>query len=345
MNIHIEAVDQTQSEQIWSKINNKTKPPGALGQLESVAAKIAAIQGTLQPTLTKPSIVVVAADHGVVAEGVAAFPQEVTFQMVMNFVAGGAAINVFARQNDIALKVVDAGVNYDFPNTPDIIDLKISKSTRNFVQEPAMSVAECETALGNGASVVSKLHRDGCNVVGFGEMGIGNTTTAAALLAAFSDLPPAQVVGRGTGVDDQGLQRKQQAVANALAKHGRDMPYLEKLATYGGFEIATIAGAMLQAASKRMLILVDGFIVTAALMAAHAINPTVLDYCLFCHTSNEQAHKAMLDRLGVTQTLLNLDMRLGEGTGAAVAYPLVKSAVNFFNQMASFEEMGVSDGS
>ncbi len=203
-----------------------------------------------------------------------------------------------------------------------------------------MSVAECEKAMSNGASLISGLYLDGCNVVGFGEMGIGNTTTAAALLAAFSDLPANEVVGRGTGVDDNGLLRKQTAIENALKTHGRDMAALEKLATYGGFEIATIAGGMLQAASNRMLILVDGFIVTAALMAAHAINPTVLEYCLFCHTSNEQAHHAMLNQLGVTETLLNLDMRLGEGTGAAVAYPILCSSIAFFNEMASFQETG-----
>ncbi len=345
MKIAIEPVDQTLSEQIWKKIDTKTKPPGSLGQLEKIAAKVALIQGTLKPVLTQPTIVVVAADHGVVAEGVAAYPQEVTFQMVMNFVGGGAAINVFARQHGINLKIVDAGVDYDFPDLPEIIDLKISRSTRNFVEETAMSVAECERAMCNGASLIANLHHDGCNVVGFGEMGIGNTTTAAALLAAYTGLPADKVVGRGTGVDERGLLRKQMAVEKALEKHGRGMPALEKLATYGGFEIATIAGGMLQAASNRMLILVDGFIVTAALMAAHAINPDVLEYCLFCHTSNEQAHQAMLDQLGITETLLNLDMRLGEGTGAAVAYPIITSSIAFFNEMASFQDIGLSDGS
>ena len=345
MIIDIEPVDQTLSEKIWMKIDTKTKPLGALGQLEKIAAKVASIQKTLEPVLNQPTIVVVAADHGIVSEGVTVFPQEVTFQMVMNFVRGGAAINVFARQHGIDLKIVDAGVNYDFLDTPEIADLKINKGTCNFVEEPAMSVAECERAMSNGSSLISKLHCDGCNVVGFGEMGIGNTTTAAALLAAYSDLPAEKVVGRGAGVDEKGLLRKQMAVANALKKHGRDMPAMEKLATYGGFEIATIAGGMLQAASNHMLILVDGFIVSAALMAAHAINSSVLDYCLFCHTSSEQAHQAMLDQLGITETVLNLDMRLGEGTGAALAYPIVASSVAFFNEMASFKETGVSDGS
>lgn len=345
MKIDIEPIDQSLSKQIWLKIDTKTKPPGALGQLEKIAAKVALIQRTLSPVLSRPTIVVVAADHGVVSEGVAAFPQEVTFQMVMNFVSGGAAINVFARQHGIDLKIVDAGVNHDFLDTPGIIDLKIRKSTCNFVEEPAMSVTECEKAMSNGATLISNLHSLGCNVVGFGEMGIGNTTTAAALLAAYSDLPADAVVGRGTGVDESGLLRKQAAVASALEKHGRGMAAVEKLAVYGGFEIATIAGGMLQAASNRMLILVDGFIVTAALMAAHAINPAVLEYCLFCHTSNEHAHHTMLDKLGVTETVLNLDMRLGEGTGAAVAYPIVASSIAFFNEMASFQDTGISDGS
>lgn len=345
MNIEIKPVDQSLAKQIWLKIDTKTKPLGALGKLEEIAAQVASIQGTLQPTLNNPTIVVVAGDHGVVAEGVAAFPQEVTFQMVMNFVGGGAAINVFAKQHGIDLKIVDAGVNYDFSEIPQVIDLKIDKATCNFVEEPAMSVSQCERAMSNGASLVSNLHRDGCNVIGFGEMGIGNTTAGAALLAAFTGLSAEQVVGRGTGVDDAGLQRKQVAVTKALETHGREMSDIDKLATYGGFEVATIAGGMLQAAANGMLILVDGFIVTAALMAAHAINPIVLDYCVFCHTSEEKAHQTMLDRLGATKTVLNLDMRLGEGTGAAVAYPVIESSVAFFNEMASFQETGVSDGS
>lgn len=344
MKIGIEPVDQSLIEEIRSKIDSKTKPVGALGQLEEVAAKVAAIQGTLRPKLNNPAIVVVAGDHGVVAEGVAAFPQEVTYQMVMNFVGGGAAINVFARQHGIDLKVVDAGVNFDFSEVPEVIDLKIDKGTRNFVEEPAMSASQCEQAMKNGASLVSELHRDGCNVIGFGEMGIGNTTAGAALLAAFSDMPVEHTVGRGTGVDDAGLLRKKNAVSKAIGKHGREISDLQKLATYGGFEIATIAGGMLQAAANKMLILVDGFIVTSALMAAHAINPAVLEYCIFCHTSNEQAHNAMLESLGVNSTLLNLGMRLGEGTGAAVAYPLLVSSLAFFNEMASFQETGVSSG-
>lgn len=344
MKIGIEPVDQSLIEEIRSKIDSKTKPVGALGQLEEVAAKVAAIQGTLRPKLNNPTIVVVAGDHGVVAEGVAAFPQEVTYQMVMNFVGGGAAINVFARQHGIDLKVVDAGVNFDFSEVPEVIDLKIDKGTRNFVEEPAMSASQCEQAMKNGASLVSELHHDGCNVIGFGEMGIGNTTAGAALLAAFSDLPVEHTVGRGTGVDDAGLLRKKNAVSKAIDKHGREISDLQKLATYGGFEIATIAGGMLQAAANKMLILVDGFIVTSALMAAHAINPAVLEYCIFCHTSNEQAHNAMLESLGVNNTLLNLGMRLGEGTGAAVAYPLLVSSLAFFNEMASFQETGVSSG-
>lgn len=344
MKIGIEPVDQSLIEEIRSKIDSKTKPVGALGQLEEVATKVAAIQGTLRPELNNPTIVVVAGDHGVVAEGVAAFPPEVTYQMVMNFVGGGAAINVFARQHGIDLKVVDAGVNFDFSEVPEVIDLKIDKGTRNFVEEPAMSASQCEQAMKNGASLVSELHRDGCNVIGFGEMGIGNTTAGAALLAAFSGMPVEHTVGRGTGVDDAGLLRKKNAVSKAIDKHGREISDLQKLATYGGFEIATIAGGMLQAAANKMLILVDGFIVTSALMAAHAINPAVLEYCIFCHTSNEQAHNAMLESLGVNNTLLNLGMRLGEGTGAAVAYPLLVSSLAFFNEMASFQETGVSSG-
>ena len=222
---------------------------------------------------------------------------------------------------------------------------KLAKGQKNYLHEPAMSLEECEAALAKGAEIVQATHANGCNIIGFGEMGIGNTSSAAILMSLYGDLSMADCVGRGTGLDDAGVQQKLQvlrdAVANNHDKIDADQPELSILATFGGFEIAMMAGAMLKAAELRMIVLVDGFIASAALLAASRLNPNVLDYCLFAHQSNEQGHQRMLKLLGA-EPLVNLDMRLGEGTGVAVAYPLVKAAVSFLNEMASFESAQVS---
>jgi len=340
--IQINALDKTLDQAITEKINGKTKPLGSLGQLETIGTQICRIQHTLHPKLEKPAILVCAGDHGITQEGISPFPQEVTFQMVMNFITGGAAINVFTRQHDINLLVADTGVNFDFEANPQLLDKKVAKGTRNFAIEPAMTIDECKQAMQNGADIVTELHNEGTNIIGFGEMGIGNTTSASALLCKYARVKPEEACGAGTGLDQKGIQHKAEVIEKALNLHQSITDPLEILACFGGFEIATICGAMLKAAELKMVIMVDGFIVTSALLAAHARQPSILNYCIFTHQSNEQGHQHMLKHLRAN-ALLNIDMRLGEGTGAAVAYPLIQSAVAFINEMSSFADAGVSE--
>lgn len=329
-------------EALLSKINNKTKPAGSLGMLEKIALQIGTIQETLTPSLNKPTIVVFAGDHGIAREGVSPFPQEVTYQMVFNFLEGGAAINVFAKQNGIEIKVVDAGVNFDFGPHPDLIHAKIDHGTKSYLHEPAMTELQCSSAIQKGADIVQDIYNAGCNVIGFGEMGIGNTSSAALIMSLLCKIPLEECIGRGTGLNDAGLEKKKGILQQALANHTFEASPLHVLRVFGGFEVAMICGAMLKAAELKMIILVDGFITTAALLVAKGISERVLDYCIFSHQSNEQGHTSMLQHLKATP-VLHLGMRLGEGTGAAVAYPLIQAAVNFLNQMASFESAGVSN--
>jgi nicotinate-nucleotide--dimethylbenzimidazole phosphoribosyltransferase len=322
-------------------INHKTKPLGSLGTLETLAKRLGLVQRSVAVTVDRPAILVFAGDHGVVAEGVSAYPQDVTWQMVENFLAGGAAINVFARQNDCALYVVDAGVNHDFGQRVGLIDRKMAYGTRNFATQPAMSATRCLAALDQGAAIVADLPG---NVVGFGEMGIGNTTSAAALLHKLTGIPVADCVGAGTGLSAEGILRKQQVIEAAVAHHaGVDDP-LAVLATFGGFEIAMMVGAMLKAAELRKVLLIDGFIVTSALLVAARIAPAILDYCVFAHCSDEAGHGRMLEQLGAVP-LLQLGLRLGEGTGAALALPLLHAAANFLAQMATFASASISEKS
>ena len=338
----IEPVSRKLEVELKHKIDFKTKPLGALGILEEVALQIGLIQNTISPELKNPHIVVFAGDHGITNEGVSAYPQEVTFQMVMNFLSGGAAINVFCKQNNIKIKVVDAGVNHSFPSGLNVIDAKIGMGTKSFLNEPAMSLSEAQKCLDKGAEIVNSIHHNGCNVIGFGEMGIGNTSSASALMSVICKLSVEKCVGRGTGLDVNGVLNKIDIIQRSIANNSKMEKPIEILATFGGFEIAQICGAMLQAAANKMLILVDGFIATSAFLVAYKINPIIVEYAVFCHLSDEQAHAEMLKYLKV-EPLLNMNMRLGEGTGAALAYPLIQSAVNFINEMASFESAEVSN--
>ena len=330
------------SAEIQRKIDAKTKPTGALGMLEKLALQIALIQQKYSPTLFKPHLVVFAADHGLAREGVSKYPSEVTYQMVLNFVAGGAAINVFSRQNGFNLRVVDAGVVGDFSPTLPIIHQKVAHGTKNSLHESAMTLSEAESCIELGANIVRKISEQGCNVIGFGEMGIGNTSSASLLMARICNIPLVECVGRGTGVNDEQLKHKISVLASVLNKHQENESMLQTLANLGGFEIAQMVGAMLQAAQHQMIILVDGFIATSAFVVAHAIEPNMLDYAIFCHQSDENGHKKMLEYLDV-EAILKLNLRLGEGTGCALAYPIIQSAVNFLNEMASFESAGVSE--
>ncbi|TAG93499.1 MAG: nicotinate-nucleotide--dimethylbenzimidazole phosphoribosyltransferase [Bacteroidetes bacterium] len=328
------------------KINQKTKPLGALGRLEKLAIQIATLQNTLTPALNLPHILIFAADHGLANSGVSPYPQEVTAQMVLNFVRGGAAINVFANQNNIILQIIDAGVNFDFDKKLPIIHEKIAKGTKNTLEEPAMSFEQCQKAFEKGKQLVKQLHKQKCNVVGFGEMGIGNSSAAALLLSHYGKLPIEACVGRGTGLDDDGLKKKSEILYQVQQKHKEKLANIQNpldvVATLGGFEIVMMAGAMVEAAHLKMLILIDGFIATSALLVAKSIENNIVENCIFCHQSEEQGHQKMLDLLEA-KPLLNMGMRLGEGTGVAVAYPLIVSAVRFLNEMASFEEAGVSE--
>lgn len=329
------------SVQLDLAINNKTKPLGSLGRLESLAKQIGLMQQTAQPQIGNPCIIVFAGDHGVVAENISAFPQSVTWQMVENFLAGGAAINVFARQNDCALRIVDAGVNHDFGTRDGLLNRKVMHGTRNFAKEKAMTAAQCAQAMQYGADLIKDLVADSsCNTIGFGEMGIGNTTAAAAIMHAITGLPAAQCVGAGTGLAKEGVAHKEAVVRAAVALHAVNDP-LDILAALGGCEIAMMVGAMLAAAERRMVILIDGFIVTSALLLAVRLQPAVQDYCVFTHCSDENGHRQMLAYLDALP-LLQMDLRLGEGTGSALALPLVEAAVNFLNQMATFESAAVS---
>ncbi len=347
----IAALDRGMTDDLQHKIDQKTKPLGALGRLESLALQLGLIQRSLAPRIANPHVLVCAGDHGAAKAGVSAFPQEVTWQMVENFLAGGAAINVLAKQAGMTLVVADAGVAHEFGARDNLVDAKVGAGgTANYLDGAAMSDAECATAIANGAKLVREFAAAGCNVLAFGEMGIGNTASASLLTHCVTGLPLADCVGRGTGLDDAGLERKRALLAQALstwterpaprASSGDDA--LRVLARFGGFEIAMLAGAMLAAAEARMTLLIDGFIVTSALLVAAQMSPAILDYCVYAHCSNEAGHRRQLDWLK-GRPLLDLGLRLGEGTGAALALPLLKSACAFMNEMASFESAGVSE--
>lgn len=331
----------TLNEQLKHKIDFKTKPLGSLGLLEDLALQVGLIQNTLTPEIKNPALLVFAADHGLTAEGISPFPKDVTWQMVMNFVAGGAAINVFCRQNNITLKVVDAGVDYDFPSGVPVVDAKVARGTRNMRVEPAMTSEECAAAIQKGRELVQAEAAKGCNIIGFGEMGIGNTSASSLLMHRFLGIPVEECTGSGTGMYGDQLSHKVKILKEVAEKYDPKTP-AETLATFGGLEIAMMVGAMLEAARQRMILLIDGFIATAAALTAIQFNAEVRNNCVFCHSSNERGHKLMLEKMEA-KPMLQLDLRLGEGTGAALALPLVQAAVNFLNEMASFDDAGVSN--
>jgi nicotinate-nucleotide--dimethylbenzimidazole phosphoribosyltransferase len=351
---HISPPDTTLQAALQQKIDGKTKPLGSLGRLESLALQAGLVQQSLTPQARRPHMLVFAGDHGAAKAGVSAYPQEVTWQMVENFLAGGAAINVFCRAHGLELRVVDAGVAHDFsPPRPGLIDAKIAPGTANYLEAPAMRAEQRDAALAKGAEIVRKLAgkgvgqeaEQGCNVLGFGEMGIGNTGSASLLAHVLTGVSLDACVGRGAGLDDIGLARKrallQRAVARAGFPAGQVVAPLDALSEFGSFEIAMMSGAMLAGAEVGMLLLIDGFIVSAAALVAARLYPAFTQYCVFCHRSAEPGHQAVLAALGA-QPLLDLGLRLGEGTGAALAYPLLVSALAFLRDMASFESAHVT---
>ena len=326
-------------------IDQKTKPQGSLGYLEEVAVLLASVLGDRVANI-KPSVAIFAADHGIAEEGVSAFPQEVTAQMVANFLAGGAAVNVLAGVAEAELLIVDVGVKADFPDHDFLLKRSVAKGTANFANASAMSTAECLKALAAGRDAVDILWERGCNVFAGGEMGIGNTTAASAIMHAISKMPVEECVGRGTGVSDEGISRKVTLIGQACHKHfaGEKNDPIHILACVGGFEIAALVGAYLQAAHRSMALVIDGFIATTAFLVASKLEPYILEYAIFAHQSGELGHAKLLDYLGV-KPLLQMQMRLGEGSGAALALPLIKAAAKVYTDMASFESAGVSQKS
>ncbi|ABQ03125.1 nicotinate-nucleotide--dimethylbenzimidazole phosphoribosyltransferase [Flavobacterium johnsoniae] len=326
---------------LQEKIDSKTKPLGSLGTLETLAFQMASVFETLNPKIINPNVVVFAADHGIANHGVSDYPQDVTRQMVNNFLNGGAAINVFCKQNNIELSIVDSGVNYDFPTNAKLINAKIAKGTQSFLYASAMSETELQLCFEKGKSIVENIAKTGSNCIGFGEMGIGNTSTASVLMSLLTGLPIEECVGKGTGINDQKLLDKQNILKKALENYSGQTELKQHLAYFGGFEIMQMAGGMLTAFENKMLILVDGFICSVAFLIAFKINPNIKQNAIFCHCSAEKAHLKLLEYLDA-KPILNLDLRLGEGTGCAVAFPILKSAEAFLNEMASFESVGIS---
>jgi nicotinate-nucleotide--dimethylbenzimidazole phosphoribosyltransferase len=322
-------------------LDGKTKPRGSLGRLEELACRIAAARGISVPELPVKAVVVMAGDHGVAAEGVSAFPQEVTWQMVANFVRGGAAINVLARHAGAEVIVADMGVKQPV-DLPGVRAVRIGAGTGNIAREPAMTRAQAVAALEAGIAIAEELAARGVTLVATGEMGIANTTPATALAAHFTGARPEELAGRGTGVDDAGLARKIEAVRRALALHGRTADPLDALARLGGFEIAGLAGLVLGAAARRVPVVVDGFISSAAALAAVRLAPAAAGYLVAAHRSVEPGHARVLASLDA-RPLLDLEMRLGEGTGAALAMHLVEAAIRILREMATFADAGVSD--
>lgn len=320
------------------KINNKTKPPGSLGRIEQLALQLGLILGTESPRLAQAQMVVCAGDHGIVRHGVSAYPGDVTWQMVENFLAGGAAVSVLARQHGIALNVVDCGVNHDFAARPGLIIRKVGYGTADSLQEPAMSEQQCRQAIANGCDIVKGLPG---NAVLLGEMGIGNTSAAAMLLARLADQDIAACTGAGTGLDHSAVAKKVETLRLVLKRHANATAPLEALACLGGFEIATLVGIVLQAAVENRVIVVDGFIASSAVLVATRLEPKVQQRCVYAHRSAENGHRLMLEALHATP-LLDLGLRLGEGSGAALAWPLLQSASDILCDMASFESAGVA---
>lgn len=319
-----------------------TKPPGSLGKLEEVANRLAAIQRTLKPDVSRRRIYVVAADHGVAEEGVSAYPREVTAQMVNNFLRGGAAINVLARHGEIEIRVVDAGVNADLSAAENLIQAKIIRGTANFTRGSAMTRQQTEEAVMCGIELARMAAAEGITLLGIGEMGIGNTTAASAITSALTGLSPELVTGRGTGVDDAGLQRKIQVIKRALdINQPVRQEALDVLAKIGGAEIGVMTGIALGAAASGTPIVADGFISTAAVALAYRLCPQTQDYLFVAHRSQEIGHEALIELIGV-QPLLDLQMRLGEGTGAALAMHIIVAAAKLLGEMATFAEAGVS---
>ena len=340
-NFHIEYPDESLREALIDKINNLTKPKGSLGVLEDLALQIGLIQQTLSPTLSHPHNVLFAADHGIVEEGVSKSPKEITWQQLSNFLHGGAGVNFLCRQHGFKLVLVDSGVDYDLPYEKGIINCSVGRGTRSFLKGPAMSMEEMELCLERGAKITDMIHADGCNVVSFGEMGIGNTSPSSIWMHLLTGISLEQCVGAGSGLDSEGIRHKYNVLKQSVDHYAGDGSAKDIIAWFGGYEMAMAIGGMLRAAELKMIILVDGFIMTNCMLAASKLHPEVLSYAIFGHQGDETGHKLVLDAMKV-HPLLNLGLRLGEGTGAICAYPIVVSSVNMMNEMDNFAHASIT---
>jgi nicotinate-nucleotide--dimethylbenzimidazole phosphoribosyltransferase len=326
-----------------ARLDRLTKPLGSLGRLEELAAQYVAITGEVKPNVPRGVVFTFAADHGVTVEGVSAYPREVTPQMVLNFLRGGAGVNVLARHAGVDVRVVDIGVGYDFGAVPGLLNRKIMNGTRNLSTEPAMTRDQAEQAVMVGIELAADVVREGVGLIGTGEMGIGNTTPSAAITAVMTGWAVVDVTGRGTGVDESGHARKVHVIQAAIERHGPDRTDpLDVLAKVGGLEIGGLAGLILGAAAARVPVVLDGFIAGAAALIAVGLQPLCRDYLIASHRSVELGHRAVLDYLRL-KPLLDLDLRLGEGTGACLGMPLVCAAIKIYNEMATFDEAGVAE--
>ena len=340
-------------DEIQHKIDNLNKPKGALGRLEELAMQICLVQQTLTPRLTHPCHLLLGGDHGIEREGVSVSPREVTWQQMINFTHGGGGVNMFCRQHGFDLSIVDVGVDYDF-TSGEVLNRKIARGTKNFLHESAMSEEEYQQALAVGRDLVDDCQEKGCNIVSIGEMGIGNTSPSSIWMHLFCNIPLKECIGAGSGLNDDGIRHKYEVLAKAVdgfygvngvdganGKPSKPISPATIIRYFGGFEMVAAIGAMLRAAELRMMILVDGFIMTACALAACQLRPEVKDYMIFTHCGDESGHKRMLDAMGA-RPLLNLGLRLGEGTGALCAYPIVDSAVRMMNEMNNFENAKIT---
>lgn len=340
----IQPVSQDWLEKAWNRLDNLTKPRRSLGFLEEIAARVVAIQEQERPSLEKKEVFTFAGDHGVVAEGVSAYPQEVTGLMVRNFLAGGAGINVLARCAGADVNIIDIGMKEDLQDADGLIKRNVKRSTDNMAIGPAMTREEAEKAIDIGIEMANQAYDHGTVMIATGEMGIGNTTPSAAVLAALLPADVGDVTGVGTGLDEEGLKQKINIIEKALAVNQEYLnDPISTLAAIGGLEIAGICGLCLGGAAKRMIVVVDGFISSAGALVAMRLNPTIKDYLFFSHVSSEKGHRTFFEKEGL-RPILDLDLRLGEGTGAALAMQIMENAVRIYNDMATFEEVGIEPG-
>ena len=340
----IQSVDNSLQPTIQAKIDNLNKPKGSLGRLEELAMQICLIQQTLEPSLAHPCHLLLGGDHGIEREGVSVSPREVTWQQMINFTHGGGGVNMFCRQHGFKLRIVDVGVDYDLSNIEGIINRKIARGTRNFLYEPAMSEKEFDQAIQIGCDLVDDCIAEGCRILSIGEMGIANTSPSSIWMHLFTGIPLKDCIGAGAGLDAPGIRHKYEVLSNALANYQANTHHptpITHIRHFGGYEMIAAIGAMLKAAEKHLVILIDGFIMTACALAAIQLYPAAKDYMIFTHCGDESGHKRMLDAMGAN-ALLNLGLRLGEGTGALCAFPIVDSAVRMMNEMNNFDNARIT---